>query len=352
MHDEEQKGTFIFKKCNAYACIASDQLKFLDMSQFLAAGSLYAGFLKALNVEEAKSFFCYDWFTSIEELHYSSLPDHKDFYTALKGCNISAEDYQFCQKVWADNKMTTFKDFLVWYNNLDMGPFVNAVERFQKFYFDKGLYVFKTAISVPGIARQLLFRSARNQHANLALCDQSNSDLYQTIKENIVGGPSIIFTRHHCAGKTRIRGGKLCRSILGLDAIALYLQAIGKPMPVGPFVRRLAYTDFRPEIRDKYMAAYYWMDWLIHTYGINIQHKSNWGRREVKIAQFPVDGYVPAISPGGKATVFQFHGCYWHGHLCSITKGIRYKTWKATRSQKFNKTRKTTAFLKKGPSSY
>ena len=248
--------------------------------------------------------------------------------------------------------MTTFKDFLVWYNNLDVGPFVNAVERFQKFYFDKGLYVFKTAISVPGIARQLLFRFARYQHANLALCDQSNSDLYHTIKENIVGGPSIIFTRHHCAGKTRIRGGKLCRSILGLDANALYLQAIGKPMPVGPFVRRLAYTDFRPEIRDKYMAAYYWMNWLIHTYGINIQHKSNSGRREVKIAQFPVDGYVPATSPGGKATVFHFHGCYWHGHLCSITKGIRYKTWKATRSQKFNKTRKTTAFLKKGPSSY
>ena len=104
MHDEEQKGTFIFKKCNAYACIASDQFKFLDMSQFLAAGSLYAGFLKAFNVEEAKSFFCYDWFTSIEELHYSSLPDHKDFYIALKGCNISAEDYQFCQKVWADTR--------------------------------------------------------------------------------------------------------------------------------------------------------------------------------------------------------------------------------------------------------
>ena len=64
MHDAEQKGTFVVKKSNAYACIASDQLKFLDMSQFLVAGSSYVGFLKPYGVEEAKGFFCYDWFNS------------------------------------------------------------------------------------------------------------------------------------------------------------------------------------------------------------------------------------------------------------------------------------------------
>ena len=94
------------------------------------------------------------------------------------------------------------------------------------------------------------------------------------------------------------------------------------------------------------MAAYYWMDWLIHTHGLNIQHKLNSGR-EVKIAQYPIDGYVPPSSPGGKATVFQFHGCYGHGYLYSVTKGIRDEKWKAKRSQKFNKTKQTTAFLKR-----
>ena len=94
------------------------------------------------------------------------------------------------------------------------------------------------------------------------------------------------------------------------------------------------------------MTAYYWMHWLIQTHGLNIQHKFHSGR-EVKIAQYPVDGYVPPSSPGGNATVFQFHGCYWHGHLCSVTKGIRDEKWKATRSQKFNKTKQTTAFLKR-----
>ena len=138
--------------------------------------------------------------------------------------------------------MTTFQDFLVWYNNLDVAPFVQAVGKFQQFYFQKGIDVFKSAISVPGIARQLLFKTAKKQKVNFALFDNHNKDLYQTIKHNIVGGPSIIFTRHHCAGKTLIRGQN-----------ALYLQSIGQPMPVGPFVRRLANNDFRPELRDKYM---------------------------------------------------------------------------------------------------
>ena len=39
--------------------------------------------------------------------------------------------------------MTTFRDFLVWYNNLDVVPFVEAVEKFQQFYVDKGIDVFQ-----------------------------------------------------------------------------------------------------------------------------------------------------------------------------------------------------------------
>ena len=31
-----------------------------------------------------------------------------------------------------DDNMPTFRDFLVWYNNLDVGPFVTAVENLQR----------------------------------------------------------------------------------------------------------------------------------------------------------------------------------------------------------------------------
>ena len=81
--------------------------------------------------------------------------------------------------------MRTFREFLEYYNNLDVAHFVTAIERFQTFYFDKGIDVFKTAISIPGIARQLLFTSAKQQQATFALFDQRNADLYQTVKDQI-----------------------------------------------------------------------------------------------------------------------------------------------------------------------
>jgi len=48
----EESGTFVVKKNNTYTCSATESLKFLDMSQFLAAGSIYIGFLKAYHVED------------------------------------------------------------------------------------------------------------------------------------------------------------------------------------------------------------------------------------------------------------------------------------------------------------
>ena len=346
MHDPKNKDAFVVKKSNAYACIVTEQLKFLDISQFLAAGCSYSSFLKAYQVKEQKGCFPYEWFDDYSKLEAPSLPAHADFYSSLKASNISEEDYRYCQNIWKDQKMSTFRQFLVWYNNLDVGPFVTAVERFQAFYFEKGIDVFKTAISVPGIARQLLFKTARAQNVNFVLFDQNNKDLYQTIKQNIVGGPSIIFTRHHCAGKTLIRGQKKCGSILGFDANALYLHSIGKPMPVGPFIRRRSENDFRPELRDKYLSAYYWMEWVMHTRHVNIQHRLNSGR-EVRVGKYPVDGYMPATTPEEKPTVFQFHGCYFHGHVCEVTRGVSDDNWQATRAQKYGKTQETTTYLKR-----
>lgn len=221
MHSTGLQRSFVVKNNNAYTCIATDELKFLDTSQFLAAGSSYAGFFKAYHEAEKKGFVPYEWFDNVNKLEYTSLPSHEDFYSSLKVRNINVEDYQFCQDVWRNNSMSIFRDFLIWYNNLDVGPFVTAIHNFQQFYFGKGIDVFKTAISVPDIARQLLFRSAKDLNVNFALFDQDNADLYQTIKQNIIGGPKIIFTRHHKAGQTRIRGGKLCGSVLGFDANAL-----------------------------------------------------------------------------------------------------------------------------------
>ena len=163
--------------------------------------------------------------------------------------------------------MKTFKDYLVYYNNLDCGPFVEAVEKLQKYYFDRNIDMFKVSISLPGLARQMLFECGRQAGASFALFDESNKDLYYTVKQNIIGGPSIIFNRYHKTGETFIRGNpdKQCQTIVGFDVNALYLWSIGQDMPSGPFVRGKVENDFKPE-KKRQVLSYVRLDGL---YGQN-----------------------------------------------------------------------------------
>ena len=49
--------TFTIKKNNDYMCIKTKELKFLDMKNYLAAGTSYEQFLKAYGVQVRKLFF-------------------------------------------------------------------------------------------------------------------------------------------------------------------------------------------------------------------------------------------------------------------------------------------------------
>lgn len=82
MHEE--KYVFVVKKNNAYAFISCPQLKLLDMSQFLAPGSFYAGFLKVYNIAEQKGCFPYQWFDHVDKLEKNELPPQDAFYSNLK----------------------------------------------------------------------------------------------------------------------------------------------------------------------------------------------------------------------------------------------------------------------------
>lgn len=161
-------------------------------------------------------------------------------------------------------------------------------------------------MSVPGIARTMLFRASACAQATFALYSSNDNDLYKTVKTNIVGGPSIIFNRYAKTGETFIRNNpeKPCQNIIGYDANALYLWALDQSMPAGPYIRRRADTGFCGEVRDKYMSAYYWMEWIAPESGKQIQHKLNSGR-EKRVGPFPVDGYCAETN-----TIFQFHGFF------------------------------------------
>jgi len=61
---------------------------------------------------------------------------------------------------------------------------------------------------------------------------------YDMLKGAVVGGPSLVFTRYHEVGDTKIRSHqtaelRLCQRILGYDANALYLSTMLEEMHCG-----------------------------------------------------------------------------------------------------------------------
>ena len=120
---QHQPITFTVKRNSNHMCLKTDFLKLFDISNYLALGFSYDQFLKAYECEQTKGYFPYEWIDSLEKLQHPSRPPHEAFYSSLKNANISEDEYAYCQQVWEENPMSTVKDFLVWYNSLDVVPF-------------------------------------------------------------------------------------------------------------------------------------------------------------------------------------------------------------------------------------
>ena len=123
-----------------------------DITNFIAPGSNYEGYLKAFGVEESKGFFLYQWVDSLEKLKFEALPPQEAFYSTLRQECISDEDYQFCKRVWIEKGMRTMRDFLVWYN-CDVKPFLEAIEAQVDIYRPKKIDMLKASVSLPGAAQ-------------------------------------------------------------------------------------------------------------------------------------------------------------------------------------------------------
>ena len=129
--------------------------------------------------------------------------------------------------------MCTFEDFLRWYNN-----FVPTLEAMQKtivFYHKKGFDVLKLGCTLPNLAGICVRKSTS---AKFYPFTETDKDLLQKIREDMVGGPSIVFTRKAVVDETFIRKSEnICKTIVGIDASQLYPYSMCQPMPTGLYRR-------------------------------------------------------------------------------------------------------------------
>ena len=133
--------------------------------------------------------------------------------------------------------MKTFGEGLECYNNLDVTPFLETLEKMKAFYTMLGIDLFKDAVSLPGVSMQYILRGTLRGRDPSQLYAPSG-EAYEMQKGAVVGGLSLVFTRKHVAGKTRIRSHKyelarIVQRVLGFDANSLHPSTMSKEMPCG-----------------------------------------------------------------------------------------------------------------------
>ena len=276
----------------------------------------------------------------IGKLEDRALPPKEAFYNRLKNEDISDGDYARCQTVWRDNRMKSMRDFLVCYNNRDDVPLLEALDKQFAFYKQQNIDMFKDGVSVPGLTLLYLFNELLS-NTFFTVFNQTNSDLHLLVKDNIVGGPAIIFHRYHEKDVTKIRGEETCRSIVWYDANALYLWALMQDMPTGWYTRRREEKQFRPQqAQPSGQMAVQWLTWESAKNGCAIRHQVN--GHENRIGKLPVDGWCLEAR-----TAYQFHGCCFHGcpkcYDQSETNSVNGKTMATL----LEKTRCNTAYLRR-----
>ena len=339
---QKDKRAFLIKKTNRYVQVKNRNFTFLDICQYLGPGCSYSKFLKAYGVKEQKGFFPYDYFDSLSKLDSEECPKQEDFFNKKNNTHISDEDYSSVVRLWNDEKekrggVMTFKNYLEIYNSLDVGPFVLGIEEMLKIYEAKNVDLFKTCVSAPGLARRLLFESAHEKNIYFPLFGPSQESLSLLYKAGIVGGPSMTFHRWTKAGLTKIRGGfNICKRIIGWDANALYLWAMGQQMPSTLFVHRDSRTAFKPSKSTAYVQMFIWMEKQMKDKGVHIHHLLNSGGEKIS-GPYPLDGY-----DSENDIVYEYNGAWWHGRNCSCTSKLDPKE----KENRFKRYREKLDYLK------
>ena len=235
---------------------------------FLGGATSLDSFLKAFKTSDTKVFFPYEWFDHPDKMQNPELPPYDAFYSKLCSCNpietvytdnvnllksgltteqaviklklskpppSGIENYHYLQQIWKQEQMSSFKDFLSWYNNKDVVPTLEAMQEMIALYHNKDIDILKLRFTLPNLTNICLHKST---DAKFYLFTEGDKDLLEKIREDVVGGPSIVFTREAVVDKTSIRKStNICNSFVGIDASQLYLYSMCQPMPTGLYTR-------------------------------------------------------------------------------------------------------------------
>ena len=102
-------------------------------------------------------------------------------------------NYAAIQQIWHREGMQTLRDWLVFYNNADVVPFLEALESHVQVMRGFGLDMLADACTLPGLALKYAMRDLGGVFHTLG---SDQADVHRLIRKNLIGGPTIVFHRY------------------------------------------------------------------------------------------------------------------------------------------------------------
>ena len=225
--------------------------------------------------------------------------------------------------------MQSFKDFLMWFHNKDVDPTLEAMQKMIEFYHQKEIDMLMLGCTSPNLANFCMHKSTDSKFQPFT---ESDKHLLEKIREDMVSGPYIVFTRKAVVDETFIRKStNLCKSIVGIDASQLYPYSMCQPMPTGLYTRWNYDSEsqkFMPRQNKTRSFENMVLSYFQQTRPeCRIESNVTTGRQK-KIDCFSVDGTCNHCN-----TVFETMGCHFHYCPCQdarpsltdneITRGLK-----------------------------
>ena len=222
------------------------------------------------------------------------------------------ESYHYLQQVWKQEQMSSFKHFLRWYNKIDVVPTLEAMQKMIAFYHDEKVDMLNIGCTLRKLANIFLGKST---DAKFYPFTEGDKDQLDKVREDVVGGPSIVFTRKANVDETFIgKSTNICKSIVGIDATQLYFHSMCQPMPTGLYIRWDIDSEtsrFLPWPNKTRSFGNMVMTFFQRTrLDCKIESFSTTGRQK-KIDPFSVDGFYSHCK-----TVFEAMDCCYHFCPC------------------------------------
>ena len=234
----------------------------------------------------------------------------------LKPPPTRIENYLYLQHIWKQEQMSSFGDFLRWYNNKDVVPISEAMQKMIAFYHDKNIDMLKVGCTLPNLAKLCLHKST---DARFYPFTEGDKDVFKKIREDVVGGPSIAFTSQAVVDETFIRKStNICKSFVGINASQLCPHGMCQPMPTGLYTswdinsETFRFTPRQNKTRSfEIMVMYYFQ----RTRPVcKIESFYTTGRQR-KVDRFSVDVFCSHCN-----TVFEAMGCFYHFCPCEVLR--------------------------------